>query len=184
MDYCSCKCFFFCPNHIVANYCLSPSLQKKHQHNINFIPNSCNQFTFYSRLFFQKTGPWKAWSYTYYKARTHCGFIQITTLKIGPRCYGWKLQWVNHCRANQRTMPVHTFCLIGLRCMVWRRADLVALCAVKQLLKLFLCGCLFLLHELSVTLCDTPAIWSRQGGAQGPTRGWLQGLPVVTTGSE
>lgn len=76
-------------------------------------------------------------------------------------------------------------CFTLLCCPVWGRwTDSVALWSVKQMLELFLRGGLFLLHEISVALGDTPAIRSRQGRTQGTTRGWLQVLPVPTAGSE
>lgn len=75
--------------------------------------------------------------------------------------------------------------LLDSAMQVWGwSADSMGLWPVEQLLELILCGGLFLLHEGTVALGDTPAIRLRQGSANWATRGWLQVLPVVTTGSE
>lgn len=74
---------------------------------------------------------------------------------------------------------VHSCRLLSLK-----QTDSVGFWFVEQLFEFFFRGCLFLLHQISMALGNTPRIRDRHGGTLGTTGGWLQVLPVITSGSK
>lgn len=59
------------------------------------------------------------------------------------------------------------------RLLSLKQTDSVGFWFVEQLFKFFFRGRLFLLHQISMALGNTPRIRDRHGGTLGTTRGWL-----------
>lgn len=62
----------------------------------------------------------------------------------------------------------------------WSSLALVSL--LKKSIQLLLAGGLLLLHQVSMTFGDTPAVRCGHGGAEGATRRRLELLPIVAAG--